>query len=182
MQTARGALVALHDRRIVLAAGFAKPPKRNQAEDAERRRRNHKGECQCAAEVRTAAGRWRKTRREREVRVPEHVVCVFGRQVRGAAAGGGRGGARDVVDDVWEGMGRRCVAGAGTLWRRREECAVRAVCVEGADEERETDRKADGDDECEACCAKAKYPRDHGSAVVGGFTTVASRLCGGGGG
>lgn len=78
---ARGALVALHDRRIVLlAAGFAKPPKRNQAEDAERRCGDHEGECQRAAEVCAAASRWRRrTRREREVRVPEHVVCVFGR-------------------------------------------------------------------------------------------------------
>ena len=67
-------------------------------------------------------------------------------------------------------MGRgKCVADAGTLWRSREERAVRAVCVEGADEERETYRKADGDDECEACCAKAKYPWGHDSVVVGGF-------------
>ena len=38
---------------------------------------------------------------------------------------------------------------------------MRAVCVEGADEERETDREADGDDKREAGCAKAEYPGGH---------------------
>ena len=38
---------------------------------------------------------------------------------------------------------------------------MRAVCIEGEDEERKTDRKADGDDEREACCAKAKYTWSH---------------------
>jgi hypothetical protein len=47
---------------------------------------------------------------------------------------------------------------------------MRAVCVEGADEEGKTDCKTDGDDQCAAGRAEAKYPWSHdlhGVAVQG---------------
>jgi hypothetical protein len=46
----------------------------------------------------------------------------------------------------------------GALW---EEGGGRAVCVEGADEERETDGEAHGNDERAAGCAEAKYAGGH---------------------
>ena len=72
----------------------------------------------------------------------------------------------DIVDDEWEGMGRNRTADIGSLWWTRKERAVRAVCIKGKDEEWETDRKADGDHEREACCAKAKYTWGHDSVAA----------------
>ena len=76
MLTASGALVALHDRRIVLiAGGIAKPPERNLAMYALCRGRDHEREGKCAAKVRTGV-RWKRNGPYGDVLV--HVVCIFG--------------------------------------------------------------------------------------------------------
>lgn len=56
MLTARGAFVALYDRRIVLiAGGIVEPPERDQAKYAQGRSGDHEREGKCSAEVRTGA-------------------------------------------------------------------------------------------------------------------------------
>lgn len=52
------------------------------------------------------------------------------------------------------------------LWKRR---GVWAICIEGADEERETNREADGDDQGTAGCAQAKDSRRHSSVGLSCF-------------
>ena len=69
-----------------------------------------------------------------------------------------KGASFAVVDDESSGDGEG-ERGEGALWDER---CVRAVCVEGADEEGETDGEADGDDEGAAGCAEAKYAGGHG--------------------
>jgi hypothetical protein len=51
----------------------------------------------------------------------------------------------------------------GALWKGR---GVWAICIEGADEQRETNREADGDDQGTAGCAKAKDSRRHSSVEL----------------
>lgn len=70
VQTARGVLVvfavALHDRRIILiTAGAAKPPGRNQAKDAQCHCGDHEREGKCAADMLTARRRNRLGREGR---------------------------------------------------------------------------------------------------------------------
>ncbi len=68
------------------------------------------------------------------------------------------------VDDEWCRERERCsTAHADSLWwtTSREERAMRTVCVEGADKEGKTDRETDGDDQCAAGRAEAKYPWRH---------------------
>ncbi|KAF8482448.1 hypothetical protein DFH94DRAFT_680525 [Russula ochroleuca] len=129
VQTARGVLVvfavALHDRRIILiTAGAAKPPGRNQAKDAQCHCGDHEREGKCAADMLTARRRNRLGREgrngacdgvdderrdlvvAREERAAR-VVCVegadegrkTGRRLRG---GGGRGRLvrRDIFQDI----------------------------------------------------------------------------------
>lgn len=151
--------LAFYERRVILvlvmiaAVGrVTMPPECDHAEHAQCRGGDHERQGEHAAQRRaitTATGtavRWQRrqwSRPEGEVLVHRQAVGVFGGQARA--------GARVWTCDVDDERER-------ALWGER---GGRAVCVEGAYEEREADGEADGDDERAADRAEAKYSGGH---------------------